>query len=188
MVKRDTPGYAIGGLAGGEDKGDFCRTVFKTAQMLPNGKPKYVMGIGYVIDLLICSLLGADMFDCVYATRTARFGNVFTRDGDVKIKNAGNKFDFGPIDSDCKCPTCKKYTRSFLHHLFLKDSVSLHHLSLHNVYFLIDILREFRDAILNDCAEEYLTTFVSRYYKNSKEGIPQWVVNSLKEGGVDIGK
>ena len=106
MVKRDTPGYAIGGLAGGEDKGDFCRTVFKTAQMLPEHKPRYVMGIGYVIDLLICSLLGADMFDCVYATRTARFGTVFTRDGDLKIKHATNRLDFNPIDSACKCPTC----------------------------------------------------------------------------------
>ena len=71
MIKRDTPGYAIGGLAGGEDKEDFCRTVFKTAQLLPTNKPRYVMGIGYVIDLLLCALLGADMFDCVYATRTA---------------------------------------------------------------------------------------------------------------------
>ena len=71
MVKRDLPGYAIGGLAGGEDKVDFCRTVFKAAQMLPENKPRYVMGIGYAIDLLLCAFLGADMFDCVYATRTA---------------------------------------------------------------------------------------------------------------------
>lgn len=118
MVKRDTPGYAIGGLAGGEDKGDFCRTVFKTAQMLPENKPWYVMGIGYAVDLLICSLLGADMFDCVYATRTARFGTIFTRDGDLKIKHATNKLDFRPIDSECKCPTCLKYSRSYLHHMF----------------------------------------------------------------------
>jgi len=86
MVKWDTPGYAIGGLAGGEDKEDFCWTVFKTAQLLPENKPWYVMGIGYVIDLLLCAFLGADMFDCVYATWTARFGTVFTRDGDIWIK------------------------------------------------------------------------------------------------------
>jgi len=102
--------------------------------MLPENKPWYVMGIGYVVDLLICSLLGADMFDCVYATRTARFGTVFTWDGDLKIKHATNKFDFNPIDADCKCPTCKKYSRSYLHNLFGRDSSCLHLLSMHNVF------------------------------------------------------
>ena len=99
MIKRNTPGYAIGGLAGGEDKSDFWRTVYTCTQLLPDDKPRYVMGIGYPVDLLICSLLGADMYDCVYATRTARFGTVFTRQGEIKIRSSSHKLDFSPIDS-----------------------------------------------------------------------------------------
>lgn len=98
MAKRNTPGYAIGGLAGGEDKSDFWRTVHVCTQLLPEDKPRYVMGIGYPIDILICSLLGADMFDCVYATRVARFGTVFTRNGELKMRSTNHKFDFSPID------------------------------------------------------------------------------------------
>ena len=86
MSKRDTPGYAIGGLAGGEDKEDFWKTVKICCDLLPKDKPRYVMGIGYAEDCMISALLGADMFDCVFATRTARFGTVFTKYGMIKIK------------------------------------------------------------------------------------------------------
>ena len=87
MGERDLPGYAIGGLAGGESKEDFWRTVDLCCRELPEGKPRYVMGIGYAEDLMVCALLGADMFDCVFATRTARFGSVFTREGMIKVKS-----------------------------------------------------------------------------------------------------
>jgi len=106
MVKRDTPGYAIGGLAGGEDKEDFWRTVKLCCELLPDHKPRYVMGIGYAEDLMVCSLLGADMFDCVFATRTARFGSVFTKTGMIKLKKAEYSNDLGPICKDCTCFTC----------------------------------------------------------------------------------
>ena len=86
MIKRDTPGYAIGGMAGGEDKDDFWKTVAKCCELLPEHKPRYVMGIGYAEDCVISALLGADMFDCVFATRTARFGTVFTKYGMMKLK------------------------------------------------------------------------------------------------------
>mmetsp|Transcript_15783 Transcript_15783/g.18255 ORF Transcript_15783/g.18255 Transcript_15783/m.18255 type:complete len:124 (+) Transcript_15783:304-675(+) len=122
MIKRDTPGYAIGGLAGGEDKADFWRTVFTCTQLLPADKPRYVMGIGYPIDILICSLLGADMFDCVYATRVARFGTVFTRNGELKMRSSNHRFDFSPIDEKCKCLTCQSYTRSYLWHQLTRDN------------------------------------------------------------------
>ena len=94
MSKRDTPGYAIGGLAGGEDKEDFWKTVKICCDLLPKDKPRYVMGIGYAEDCVISALLGADMFDCVFATRTARFGTVFTKYGMVKIKKEAHSESF----------------------------------------------------------------------------------------------
>lgn len=86
MIKRNTPGYAIGGMAGGEDKEDFWQTVMQCCELLPEDKPRYVMGIGYAEDCMISALLGADMFDCVFATRTARFGTAFTKYGMKKLK------------------------------------------------------------------------------------------------------
>ncbi|CAI2371271.1 unnamed protein product [Moneuplotes crassus] len=186
MIKRNTPGYAIGGLAGGEDKEDFWRTVHTCTQLLPDDKPRYVMGIGYPVDILICSLLGADMYDCVYATRVARFGTVFTRNGEIKLRGSSNKNQFIPIDSKCQCYTCKNYTRSYLWQSFTRDSSCLQLLSLHNVYFLLDIIREFRQAILDENVEEYMTNFVTDYYITEKDGVPQWVKNALKAGGIDM--
>ena len=86
MIERDAFGYAIGGLGGGEDKQEFWRIVKLCTSMLPEGKPRYLMGIGYPVDLVVCSALGADMFDCVFSTRTARFGTAFTRKGFLKLK------------------------------------------------------------------------------------------------------
>ena len=106
MSARDLNGYAIGGLAGGEDKDDFWRTVKVCTDLLPDNKPRYVMGIGYAEDLMVCSLLGADMFDCVFATRTARFGSAFSKYGMIKLKKQEYANDFGPISEDCKCYTC----------------------------------------------------------------------------------
>lgn len=186
MIKRNTPGYAIGGLAGGEDKGDFWRTVHTCTQLLPDDKPRYVMGIGYPVDILICSLLGADMYDCVYATRTARFGTVFTREGEIKIRSSTHKIDFKPIDENCNCLTCQKYTRSYLWSQFTRDSSCLQLLSLHNVYFLLDIIREFRQSILDENTEEYLSNFLKKYYIHEEGGIPQWVKDACKAGGIEL--
>ena len=133
MIQRDTPGYAIGGLAGGEDKSDFWKTVKICTDLLPKDKPRYVMGIGYAEDLVICSLLGADMFDCVFATRTARFGSVFSKYGMLKLRKQDYQDDFGPISEGCECYTCKNYTRSYLQRLFRLDNSCLQLLSLHNV-------------------------------------------------------
>lgn len=104
MIKRDTPGYAIGGMAGGEDKEDYWKTVAISCELLPEDKPRYVMGIGYAEDCLISALLGADMFDCVFATRTARFGTAFTKYGMIKVKHHSE--DFGPMSEDCTCHAC----------------------------------------------------------------------------------
>ena len=110
MVKRDLPGYAIGGMAGGEDKEDFWKTVKLCCELLPDDKPRYVMGIGYAEDLMISALLGADMFDCVFATRTARFGSVFTKYGMKKLNQVGE--ELGPLSEGCTCHACQNYTRA----------------------------------------------------------------------------
>mmetsp|Transcript_14962 Transcript_14962/g.17832 ORF Transcript_14962/g.17832 Transcript_14962/m.17832 type:complete len:321 (+) Transcript_14962:175-1137(+) len=114
MVKRDLPGYAIGGMAGGEEKEDFWKTVKLCCELLPDHKPRYVMGIGYAEDLMISALLGADMFDCVFATRTARFGCAFTKYGMIKLHRSAYTEDFGPISEGCTCYACKNYTRSYV--------------------------------------------------------------------------
>lgn len=103
MIKRDLPGYAIGGLAGDEMKSDFWRIVHLCTNILPKDKPRYLMGVGYPVDLVVCSCLGVDMFDCVFSTRTARFGTAFTKNGFLRIK--GNNFltDFSSLDHDCQC-------------------------------------------------------------------------------------
>ncbi|KXJ86112.1 queuine tRNA-ribosyltransferase [Microdochium bolleyi] len=108
MVQRDTPGIAIGGLSGGEAKSDFCRVVATCTEMLPELKPRYVMGIGYPEDLVVSVALGADMFDCVWPTRTARFGNAITRHGVLNLKNAVYADDFGPIEDGCGCICCRR--------------------------------------------------------------------------------
>lgn len=114
MIKRNTPGYAIGGMAGGESKDSFWRTVAKCCELLPPDKPRYVMGIGYAEDCVISALLGADMFDCVFATRTARFGTAFTRNGMIKVKKDKYQFDFGPISPGCTCYACKNFSLSYI--------------------------------------------------------------------------
>ena len=133
MNKRDANGYAIGGLAGGEDKDSFWRTVNICTDLLPPTKPRYLMGVGYPVDLVVCSLLGVDMFDCVYPTRTARFGTVFSRKGLIQLKKGRYKGDFGPICMNCECKVCALYSRSYLANLFTQNSVCLHYLSYHNI-------------------------------------------------------
>src|ERR1700753_3920960 len=107
MVARDTPGIAIGGLSGGEAKADYCRVVSICTALLPEMKPRYVMGIGYPEDLVVSVALGADMFDCVWPTRTARFGNAITKFGMLNLRHSRYATDFGPIEKGCRCTCCR---------------------------------------------------------------------------------
>ncbi|XP_023205042.1 queuine tRNA-ribosyltransferase catalytic subunit 1 [Xiphophorus maculatus] len=107
MTKRDVPGFAIGGLSGGEEKDDFWRMVTLSTDHLPREKPRYLMGVGYAVDLVVCVALGCDMFDCVFPTRTARFGSALVPWGSLQVKQKQYAKDFQPIDPDCQCPTCK---------------------------------------------------------------------------------
>ena len=124
MMKRNTPGYAIGGLAGGEDKAKFWRVVAHATEHLPEDKPRYCMGVGYALDLVVCIALGVDMFDCVFPTRTARFGVALVKSGRMRLRSREHKESLVPIEDDCKCPCCRgegSVTRAHLHYL-LKQS------------------------------------------------------------------
>merc|ERR1712054_247401 len=115
MIKRDLPGYAIGGLSGGEAKDHFWRVVEQCTRPgtgLPDNKPRYCMGVGYTLDIIVCVALGVDMFDCVYPTRTARFGTALVncRGGVLHLRRSEFKTDEQPIDSACPCFTCKHYS------------------------------------------------------------------------------
>ncbi|KAK8079928.1 hypothetical protein PG997_007746 [Apiospora hydei] len=191
MIARDTPGIAIGGLSGGEAKADYCRVVATCTELLPELKPRYVMGIGYPEDLVVSVALGADMFDCVWPTRTARFGNAVTKHGVLNIKNAKFAVDFGPIEEGCGCICCRKgdgglgITRAFVHHNTAKETVSAHLLTLHNVWYQLNLMREVRDAIMADQYPAFIRRFFANLYPN-KADYPEWALGALRGVGVDL--
>ena len=141
-------GMAIGGLSVGEPKEDMQRILAHTAPRMPTHKPRYLMGVGTPEDLVHSVTAGIDMFDCVMPTRNARNGHLFTRFGDVKIKNARHKTDTGPLDPSCSCYTCQNFTRGYLHHLFRCGEILGGMLNtIHNLHFYQTIMAEMRAAI-----------------------------------------
>lgn len=142
MVARDMPGYAIGGLAGGEDKDSFWRVVAHNCQRLPANKPRYLMGVGYPLDLVVCVALGVDMFDCVYPTRTARFGVALVSTGSIRLKAEEFGKSLEKVDVHCECSCCRHYTRAALHMMF-KDNNALaaQLLTTHNVAYMMNLMR-----------------------------------------------
>jgi len=192
MVARDTPGIAIGGLSGGEAKDDYCRVVGAVTELLPELKPRYVMGIGYPEDLVVSVALGADMFDCVWPTRTARFGNAVTKAGVLNLKSQKYDADFGPIEADCACAACRPtdeggmgVTRAFLHHNVSKETVAAHLLTIHNVWYQLDLMRRMRDAILADQFPAFVRDFFGRLYPD-RASYPTWAVDALKRVNLNI--
>jgi tRNA-guanine transglycosylase len=192
MVARDTPGIAIGGLSGGEAKADYCRVVETCTGLLPERKPRYVMGIGYPEDLVVSIALGADMFDCVWPTRTARFGNAITRHGVLNLRHARYANDFGPVEEGCGCVCCRRYegglgvTRAFIHHIAAKETVGAHLLTIHNVWHQMSLMRRVRDAIIEDRYPSFLKIFFSDLYGGDKGKYADWAVDALKRVGVDL--
>lgn len=144
----DLPGYAIGGLSVGETRDEMYATARATAAILPHDKPRYLMGVGTVRDLLVAVDCGIDMFDCVYPTRCGRNGRAMTHDGEFNILNAVYTTDFSPVDARCNCTVCTTYTRAYVAHLFRsKEMLGPRLLSYHNVYLLDDLMRRAREAI-----------------------------------------
>ncbi len=141
-------GYAIGGLSVGEPKEDMLRILRYTAPQLPADKPRYLMGVGTPEDIVDAVLQGIDMFDCVMPTRNARNGMLFTRHGDIKIKNAQYRMDLRPLDGQCACYTCRNFTRAYLHHLHrIGEILGARLNTIHNLHYYQELMGEIRTAI-----------------------------------------
>jgi queuine tRNA-ribosyltransferase len=148
IVELDFPGYAIGGLSVGETREEMYAAARASAACLPVDKPRYLMGVGTVRDIIMAVDCGIDMFDCVYPTRCGRNGRAMTHRGEYSIRNAAYTRDFTPVDQDCDCYVCTTYTRAYLSHLFrANEMLGPRLLSYHNVYVLNDLMRGAREAI-----------------------------------------
>ena len=153
-------GYAIGGLSVGEPKDDMQRILAHTAPKLPQHKPRYLMGEGTPEDLVNAVGQGIDMFDCVMPTRNARNGWLFTRTGDIRIRNAKFRNDESPLDATCSCYTCKNFSRAYLHHLDRsKEILGAQLNTMHNLHYYLELMREMREAIEQDRFEEFVKEF-----------------------------
>ncbi|KAI9909254.1 hypothetical protein PsorP6_015110 [Peronosclerospora sorghi] len=195
LIKRNLPGYAIGGLAGGESKDAFWKVVAKCTARLPEKKPRYLMGVGYPLDLVVCSALGVDMFDCVYPTRTARFGTALVPSGLLKLKSAHCEYDERPIDDTCACFVCKEYTRAYLRVLLKKEetlkepvktsgSIGVHLLTYHNVTYMLNLMRRLRQSIIDDKFQDFVQTFMLKLFPD--RNYPQWTLDALTEAKVAL--
>ncbi len=164
LVDLDFDGYAIGGVSVGESSNLIYNIIELVAGLLPENKPRYAMGIGYPFDLVEAVDRGVDMFDCVIPTRYGRNGTAFTSTGKIIIRNAAYAEDFRPLDAKCGCYVCKNFSRAYLRHLFnAKEMLGLILLSLHNVYFFLDLMRQIRAAIKEDKFSQFKQVFLINY-------------------------
>ncbi len=163
-------GYAIGGLSVGEPKDERDQVLESTVPLLPEDKPRYLMGVGKPEDIVESVKRGIDMFDCVIPTRNARNGFLFTQHGIVKIRNSKHQKDTNPIDKDCGCYTCQNYSRAYLRHLDkCKEMLGAHLNTIHNLYYYQELMRNIRQAIADNRFEEFATEFYAK--RERAEGI-----------------
>jgi queuine tRNA-ribosyltransferase len=155
-------GYAIGGLSVGEPKEEMRRIQGRIAPLLPADRPRYLMGVGTPEDIVEAVQNGIDMFDCVLPTRNARNGWLFTRHGDIKIRNARHRTDPEPLDATCSCYTCRHFSRAYLHHLQRANEILGARLNtLHNLHYYLTLMAELRQAIAADALPAYVQVFQS---------------------------
>lgn len=160
----DFPGIAIGGVSVGEPKAVMQEVVGWTAPLLPPEKPHYLMGVGTPMDLIDFVAMGIDMFDCVLPTRLGRNGSMYTTYGRINIKNAKYTEDFTPLDPECDCTTCRRYTRAYIRHLYKSEEMLAARLATyHNLYFYERVMRGVRAAIGEDRLPEYRREFAAKY-------------------------
>lgn len=165
LVNLNFPGYAIGGVSVGEPKEEMYRAVEITAPLLPDDKPRYLMGVGEPEDLLEGVARGIDMFDCVLPTRLARHGTAYTHQGKITLRNATYAEDFSPVDEECPCYVCQNYSRAYIRHLIKAGEIlALRLLSYHNVYFLAKLMENIRSAI----EKGQFTDFYQKFYQQYK--------------------
>ncbi len=156
-------GYAIGGLSVGEPKEDMMRVLDHITPQMPADKPRYLMGVGKPEDLVEAVRRGVDMFDCVMPTRNARNGHLFVSNGVVKIRNAVNRTDTGPLDPECDCYTCKNYSRAYLHHLDRSNEMLGGRLNtIHNLHFYQRVMKDMRNALEAGTFDQYVTDFYAK--------------------------
>ena len=163
LLKLDFPGYAVGGLSVGESPEEMYRTLDFTTPMIPEEKPRYLMGVGRPIDIIEGVLRGIDLFDCVMPTRNARNATAFTSHGTVKMRNLKYQTDREPLDSECDCSTCQQFSRGFLRHLFtVGEMLGPMLLSVHNLRFYQKVVTELRSAIKSNSAQEFRREHLAR--------------------------
>jgi queuine tRNA-ribosyltransferase len=168
VANQDFDGIAIGGLSVGEPKPDFERILSHIGPKLPENKPHYLMGVGTPEDLVLGVSQGIDMFDCVMPTRNARNGWLFTRFGDLKLRNAAFKDDTRPLDGSCSCYTCRNFSRAYLHHLQKTNEILGAQLNtIHNIHYYINLMSEIRQSLDEDLFPE----FIEEFHKNRALGV-----------------
>ena len=161
LVSMDFPGYSIGGLSVGESKEEMNRVLDFTTPLIPENKPRYLMGVGAPDSLIDGVIRGIDMFDCVLPTRIARNGTCMTSQGRLVVKNAQYARDFRPLDEKCDCYVCRNYTRAYIRHLIKCDETfGIRLTSYHNLYFLLDLMKNVRQAIMDDNLLEFRQAFL----------------------------
>jgi queuine tRNA-ribosyltransferase len=164
----DWSGYGIGGLSVGEATPDLYRILEELDTVIPHDRPRYLMGVGFPEDLVEGVRRGVDLFDCVAPTRMGRNGAAFTRDGRLNIKRAEFRTDRRPLDETCGCACCTRFSRAYVRHLFLADEIlGLRLLSLHNVHFLVSLMREARSALLGGTFDGWSEAWLQRYHSRT---------------------
>ncbi len=170
LIELDLPGYAIGGISVGEPKEEFLKMLKFTTPLMPENKPRYLMGVGSPDYLIEAAMAGIDMCDCVLPTRIARNGTAMTSKGKVVVRNATYAEDFSPLDPECDCYTCKNYTRAYLRHLVkCNEILGDRLLTIHNIKFLTNLMERVRMEIENDNLLEFSKEFFKEY-GYTKEG------------------
>ncbi len=160
----DFPGYSIGGLSVGESKDEMRDMLDILMPMMPPNKQRYLMGVGYPEDILMAVERGVDMFDCVLPTRNARTGLVFTSEGPYNYRNAAASLDEKPLDPNCDCFVCRRYSRAYIRHLYNVSEISAHRLaSYHSIYFFLQLMKHIRNAISEGTFATFKKSFLERY-------------------------
>jgi queuine tRNA-ribosyltransferase len=168
LIKLNFPGYAIGGLAVGESAAERNHVANICTDLLPEDKPRYLMGVGLPEDILDSIELGIDMFDCVIPTRNARNGTVFTSNGKLIIKSARCKSEKKPIDEECDCYTCTNFSRAYIRHLFNSNEIlGLRLATVHNVHFYMELVREAREQIFNGTFVHWKDQLLKKWKTNN---------------------
>ncbi|HEK86624.1 MAG: tRNA guanosine(34) transglycosylase Tgt [Candidatus Saccharicenans sp.] len=159
-------GYALGGLGIGESKVQLYEILEKSTELLPENRPRYLMGMGYIEDILEAVERGIDFFDCVLPTRNARNGTLFTSQGRISIKNQKYADDPRPLDENCNCYTCRNFSRAYLRHLYERSEITSAILNtIHNLHYYLDIFRKIRQAIQSNSFQEFKKAIIEKNYK-----------------------